>query len=129
VIIAPGVTVVGDARLLKILVGNLVNNSWKYSARSERAGIEFGIDTNGMLPVYFIRDNGVGFDMKNADKLFRVFTRLHDPTQFSGSGIGLATVQRVIARHGGKIWAESEVGHGATFFFTLTPEVPVINKF
>jgi len=119
--IAPGVVVTGDARLLKILVGNLINNSWKYSARSERAKIEFGVDTTGLQPIYFIRDNGVGFDMKNADKLFRVFTRLHDPAQFSGSGIGLATVQRVIARHGGKVWAEGEVGHGATFYFTLSP--------
>jgi len=121
--IAPEVMVVGDARLLKILVSNLINNSWKYSARSERTSIEFGVMKNGMQPVYFVRDCGAGFDMKDVDKLFRVFTRLHDPTLFSGSGIGLATVQRVIARHGGRVWAEGEVGRGATFFFTLAPDI------
>ncbi|MBC8018262.1 MAG: HAMP domain-containing protein [Verrucomicrobia bacterium] len=125
VVIAPDVTVVGDARLLKILASNLINNSWKYSAGSERTCIEFGVTGKGSLPVYFVRDNGAGFDMKDADKLFRVFTRLHDPTQFCGSGIGLATVQRVVARHGGRVWAEGQVGRGATFFFTLAPDVPV----
>ena len=123
-IVASGVTAVGDANMLKILISNLINNAWKYSARSEHARIEFGVDNTGPLPVYFVRDNGAGFDMKDVDKLFRVFTRLHDPSQFSGSGIGLATVQRVIARHGGRVWAEGELGQGATFFFTLSPEVP-----
>ena len=123
VVIAPGVMVVGDARLLKILMSNLISNAWKYSATSIRSCMEFGVMANESHPVYFIRDNGVGFDMKDADKLFRVFTRLHDPTQFSGYGIGLATVQRVIARHGGRVWAEGEVGRGATFFFTLTPDI------
>ena len=123
--LAPDVKVIGDAQLLKILVSNLINNSWKYSARSECTSIEFGVMAGGPLPVYYVRDKGAGFDMKDADKLFRVFTRLHDSTQFSGSGIGLATVQRVIARHGGRVWAEGEVGHGATFFFTLVPEIPV----
>jgi PAS domain S-box-containing protein len=124
VLIAPDVKVTGDARLLKILVGNLVGNSWKYSVKSERTRIEFGVLKDGSNPVYFVRDNGVGFDMKNADKLFRVFTRLHDPAQFSGSGIGLATVRRVVARHGGRVWAEGKVGQGATFFFTLAADVP-----
>jgi light-regulated signal transduction histidine kinase (bacteriophytochrome) len=119
VLIAPDVKVCGDARLLKILVSNLISNAWKYSARGERTCIEFGVTGNGPVPVYFVRDQGAGFDMRDAEKLFRVFTRLHDPAQFSGSGIGLATAQRVIARHGGRIWAEGEVGRGATFFFTL----------
>jgi PAS domain S-box-containing protein len=129
VIIEPGVKATGDAQLLKILLSNLINNSWKYSAGEERARIEFGAMNCETLPVCFIRDNGVGFDMKDADKLFRVFTRLHDSTKFSGSGIGLATVQRVVARHGGRIWAESEVGCGATFFFTLVPDVPGLAGF
>jgi PAS domain S-box-containing protein len=127
-VIAPDVKVIGDAPLLKILVSNLINNAWKYSARKERTCIEFGVMCNGSIPVYFVCDNGAGFDMKDIDKLFRVFTRLHDPTQFSGSGIGLATVQRVIARHGGRVWAEGEVGRGATFFFTLVPDAPAVNS-
>ena len=126
IVIAPDVGATGDAQLLKILVSNLVNNSWKYSSMSERTCIEFGVTGTGSRRTYFVRDQGTGFDMKDADKLFRVFTRLHDPTQFSGSGIGLATVQRVIARHGGKIWATGEAGRGATFFFTLAPDVPLL---
>jgi PAS domain S-box-containing protein len=119
VIVAPGVTVHGDESLLKVLMTNLISNAWKYSSRTGQARIEFGVLRDGPSPVYFVRDNGIGFDMKDADKLFRLFSRLHDPTRFSGSGIGLATVQRIITRHGGRIWAESEVGKGATFFFTL----------
>jgi light-regulated signal transduction histidine kinase (bacteriophytochrome) len=111
---------------MKILIANLITNAWKYSSRTEQARIEFGVITDGPSPVYYVRDNGIGFDMKDADRLFRVFTRLHDPTQFSGSGIGLATVQRIIARHGGRIWAEGEVGRGATFFFTLAPEAQIV---
>ncbi len=120
--IQPGVEAVGDAQLLRIVVDNLVNNSWKYSSAMDRTSIEFGMESSGPVPVFFVRDKGAGFDMKDVDKLFRVFTRLHDPAIFSGSGIGLATVQRVIARHGGKIWAEGQVGQGATFYFTLEPE-------
>jgi light-regulated signal transduction histidine kinase (bacteriophytochrome) len=120
--IAPGVIVQGDKSLLKIMVCNLLNNAWKYSCRTAQCRIEFGMVAEpGEQPVYFIKDNGVGFDMKDSDKLFRVFTRLHDPTQYSGNGIGLATVQRIISRHGGKIWAEGETGKGATFYFTLAP--------
>jgi PAS domain S-box-containing protein len=122
VIVAPGVAVVGDESLLKILMANLINNAWKYTSRTGQARIEFGVMTDGPDPVFFVRDNGTGFDMKDADKLFRVFSRLHDPTQFSGSGIGLATAHRIVTRHGGRMWAEGELGRGATFFFTLPPE-------
>ncbi len=118
-VVAEDVVVSGDPRLLKILMTNLINNAWKYSSRQSRAEIEFGVKNDESAPVYFVRDNGAGFDMADADKLFRVFKRLHDPSQFSGTGVGLATVQRIITRHGGRIWAEGEVGKGATFFFTL----------
>ena len=121
-VVEADVTVFGDEGLLRVLVNNLVNNAWKYTAPVEHARIEFGAMRGGTVPVFYIRDNGTGFDMKDAGKLFRPFSRLHDPTRFSGSGIGLATVQRIISRHGGRIWAEAEEGHGATFFFTLAPE-------
>ncbi len=117
--IAPNIVVAGDPSLLKIVMINLINNAWKYSALKSDALIEFGVDQSGSAPVYYVRDNGAGFDMKDADKLFRIFTRLHDSSQFIGTGIGLATVQRIIFRHRGKIWAEAGVGTGATFFFTL----------
>ena len=120
--IAQDVIVSGDSSLLKILMTNLLNNAWKYSSRQSRADIEFGVILDESGPVYFVRDNGAGFDMADADKLFRVFKRLHDPAQFSGTGVGLATVLRIVARHGGRIWAEGEVDKGATFFFTL-PQV------
>jgi light-regulated signal transduction histidine kinase (bacteriophytochrome) len=121
--VAPSVTVLGDESLLKILMANLITNAWKYSSRTGQARIGNCIMTGGPSPVYFVCDNGTGFDMKDADKLFRVVTRLYDPTQFSGSGTGLATVHRIVTRHGGRIWAEGEAGQGATFFFTLAPEV------
>lgn len=123
--IADDVVASGDPRLLKILMTNLLNNAWKYSARKSQAQIEFGIGRLEPVPVYFVRDNGAGFDMADADKLFRVFTRLHDPAQFSGTGVGLATVQRIVTRHGGRVWAEAETGVGATFFFTLQPDSPL----
>jgi len=121
-VIAPAVTVLGDESLLKILMANLINNAWKYSSRTAQARIEFGVMRDGPTPVYFVRDNGTGFDMKDSGRLFRVFSRLHDPAQYDGSGIGLATVQRIIIRHGGRIWAEGEAGHGATFYFTLAQD-------
>lgn len=117
--VEPDIVVAGDSRLLKMVMINLLNNAWKYSSGKSDAQIEFGVEQTGSGPVYFIRDNGAGFDMKDAGKLFRVFTRLHDSSQFTGTGIGLATVQRIIFRHGGRIWAEAEPGTGATFFFTL----------
>ncbi len=119
VLVAPDIVVAGDSRLLKMVMINLLNNAWKYSAEKSDASIEFGVEQADSGVVYYVRDNGAGFDMKDADKLFRVFTRLHNPGQFSGIGIGLATVQRIIFRHGGRIWAEAEPGNGATFYFTL----------
>jgi light-regulated signal transduction histidine kinase (bacteriophytochrome) len=121
-VIAKNISVRGDARLLKIMMANLIGNAWKYSSHNSDALIEFGTCPTDTVPIYFVRDNGAGFDMKYADKLFRVFTRLHDSSQFKGTGIGLATVQRVVARHGGRVWAEAETGRGAIFFFTLQSE-------
>lgn len=117
--IEPDIVVAGDSRLLKFVMVNLLNNAWKYSLYSKEALIEFGVKQDETEPVYYVRDNGAGFNMKDAGKLFRVFTRLHDSNQFTGTGIGLATVQRIIFRHGGRIWAETEPGNGATFYFTL----------
>jgi light-regulated signal transduction histidine kinase (bacteriophytochrome) len=117
--VEPDVIVSGDPRLLKMCMINLLNNAWKYSSLKDITEIDFGIDHTGPNRIYYVRDNGAGFDMKDAWKLFRVFTRLHDCSQFSGTGIGLATVQRIIFRHGGHLWTEAEVGVGATFFFTL----------
>lgn len=117
--VVPDAQVDGDTKLLKILMTNLLNNAWKYSVRTSDAHIEFGIDSTVNPPVYFVRDNGAGFDMVSADKLFRVFTRLHDTADFPGSGIGLATVQRIVNRHSGRIWAEAVPGKGACFYFTL----------
>ncbi len=119
-IITPGVTVEGDRGLLRILLENLLGNAWKFTARSLEARIEFGVREQHGQRVCFVSDNGAGFDMKYADKLFGAFQRLHDMSEFSGTGIGLATVQRIIHRHGGKIWAEGQPGKGATFSFVLS---------
>ncbi len=118
-IIADGIMASGDAGLLRVAFENLLGNAWKYSAGTENALIEFGSHERGGERVFFIRDNGAGFDMKYYDRLFGVFQRLHTASEFDGTGIGLATVQRIIIRHGGRIWAEGAVGKGATFFFTL----------
>jgi light-regulated signal transduction histidine kinase (bacteriophytochrome) len=110
----------GDARLLAILMENLVNNAWKFSGRVAAARIDIGrrqLDGGGAA--YFVRDNGAGFDMAYADKLFKAFQRLHSASEFEGTGIGLATVHRIVTRHGGRVWAESAPGQGATFLFTL----------
>lgn len=120
--VAPDVLVEGDARLLRIMLTNLLNNAWKYSANSADARIEFGVDSSGAIPVYYVRDTGVGFSMEQADKLFRAFSRLHNQAEFPGSGIGLATVQRIVSRHLGRIWAEAHPGQGACFYFTLQPD-------
>ena len=119
--VAPGVTGQGDPRLLHILVANLMGNAWKFTAREENAVLEFGVSgaRDHGKPVYFFKDNGVGFDMKGQDKLFRPFQRLHSGDEFQGSGVGLATAQRIVHRHGGTLWAEGTPGVGAVFYFTL----------
>jgi PAS domain S-box-containing protein len=117
--IAPNIEAFADAGLLRIALQNLLGNAWKYSSRQADARIEFGVLQQAEEPVYFVRDNGVGFDMDSAGKLFAPFRRLHPRSQFPGSGIGLATVQRIVNVHKGRIWAESEPGKGARFFFTL----------
>ncbi|KST69280.1 sensor histidine kinase [Mastigocoleus testarum] len=113
----------GDIRLLQVLLENLLNNAWKFTSKGIKAQIEFGeMSPKSDIPVYFIRDNGAGFEMKYANKLFAPFQRLHHMNEFPGNGIGLATVQRVVHRHGGRVWAEATVEQGATFYFTLRPE-------
>ena len=116
--ITEGVEAEGDVRLLTVVLENLLENAWKFTAREPRACVRFGMQP-GEIPVYFVRDNGAGFNMAYANKLFTAFQRLHSPQEFEGTGIGLTTVQRIIHRHGGRVWAEGEVSVGATFFFTL----------
>ncbi|MBN1435570.1 MAG: PAS domain S-box protein [Sedimentisphaerales bacterium] len=117
--ISPGVEVVGDSALLDIMLENLIGNAWKFTSGNEKAVIEFGVQEQKGESVYYVRDDGVGFSMEYADKLFAAFQRLHSQAEFSGTGIGLTTVQRIINRHGGRVWAQSEPGKGATFYFTL----------
>jgi light-regulated signal transduction histidine kinase (bacteriophytochrome) len=116
-----GITVSGDERLLRIAMDNLVRNAWKFSGKKESARIEFG-SVQAPEQAYYVRDNGAGFDMRYAGKLFRVFQRLHSTAEFPGTGIGLATVQRIIHRHGGRVWADAAVDQGATFFLSLPQE-------
>ena len=120
-----GLEVWGDPRLLRVALVNLMGNAWKFTEKEREAKVAFGQDEElsrkGRVPVYYVSDNGAGFEMAYADKLFGAFQRLHGTEEFEGTGIGLATVQRVVHRHGGRIWAEGEVGRGATFFFTLRP--------
>lgn len=115
VLIAPGLSCRGDASLLRAVLQNLIGNAWKYSARADRARIEVGAEG----PAFFVRDNGIGFAMEDAGRLFAPFARLAAAAEFAGTGIGLATVQRILERHGGRIWAEGEPGKGATFYFQL----------
>jgi signal transduction histidine kinase len=117
--IAPGVEAFADPRLLRVVMENLLGNAWKYTSRTAEARIEFGFEEQEGKTVYFVRDNGAGFDMGYANKLFLPFQRLHKTSEFSGIGIGLATVERIINCHDGRIWAQAAVGKGATFYFTL----------
>ena len=118
-VIAPGLTVEGDRGLLRIVLENLLANAWKLTSRETDARVELGSHRRDTQEVYFVRDNGVGFDMRYVDKLFGAFQRLHDVSEFPGTGVGLATVQRIVHRHGGEVWAEGAVGQGATFYFIL----------
>jgi signal transduction histidine kinase len=120
-IVQPGMMAEADPRLMRIAFENLIGNAWKFTARTPDATVTFGSSPQDGKTVYFVRDNGAGFDMTYVDRLFTAFQRLHGERDFKGSGIGLATVSRIIRRHHGSIRAEGEPGKGATFFFTLTP--------
>jgi light-regulated signal transduction histidine kinase (bacteriophytochrome) len=118
-IVGDDVHAMGDARLLRVVLENLLGNAWKFTSKIDNARIEFGMNMHGREKIYFVRDNGAGFNPEYADKLFGAFQRLHRVDEFEGTGIGLATVQRIIYRHGGRIWADGQENQGATFFFTL----------
>jgi light-regulated signal transduction histidine kinase (bacteriophytochrome) len=111
-----------DGRLMRVVLENLLGNAWKFTGKTDVARIGFGALEKDELEIFFVRDNGAGFDMAHAQKLFSAFQRLHSEAEFPGTGIGLATVARIVERHGGRIWAEGEVGKGATIYFTLAPE-------
>jgi signal transduction histidine kinase len=119
IIIAAALSVFADAQLMRIALSNLIGNAWKYTGKNPSARIEIGAMTTENEHIFFVRDNGTGFPMSHAHKLFQPFQRLHSASQFPGTGIGLATVYKIILRHGGRIWAESEIDKGSTFYFTL----------
>jgi light-regulated signal transduction histidine kinase (bacteriophytochrome) len=130
-VIQPGLITQGDTRLLQVVLENLLNNAWKFTAKRPQAKIEFALLSSEKIEnistyTYFVRDDGVGFDMAYIDKLFSPFQRLHSMTEFPGNGIGLATVQRIVHRHGGQLWAEGTLGQGATFYFTLSTAEAVL---
>ena len=118
-VITPELYCKGDERLLKIVLENLLGNAWKFTGKTQSARIEFGRGVKDGTEAFYVRDNGAGFDMTYADKLFTPFARLHGASEFPGTGIGLAVVQRIINRHGGRLWAEGEPNHGATIWFAL----------
>jgi signal transduction histidine kinase len=122
--IAEGLTATGDPNLLKVVLDNLLGNAWKFTGKKEKTTIEFGVAEVEGRAAFFIQDNGSGFDMNFADKLFVTFQRLHLEREFPGTGIGLSLVQRIVRRHGGDVWAEGLVGRGATFYFTLNRTAP-----
>jgi light-regulated signal transduction histidine kinase (bacteriophytochrome) len=109
----------GDAQLVRIGLENLLGNAWKYTRKREQARIELDRAIVDGEPAWLVRDNGAGFDMSHADRLFGAFQRLHRSDEFEGTGVGLATTERIVRRHGGRIWAEAAVDEGATFYFTL----------
>jgi len=117
--VAPGLVAWGDRRLLALLLRNLLGNAWKFTSAHASARIEIGVTNAAGEPAYFVRDNGAGFDMADASRLFTPFQRLHGIAEFPGTGIGLAIVRCIVQRHGGRIWAEGAVQNGATFYFTL----------
>jgi light-regulated signal transduction histidine kinase (bacteriophytochrome) len=120
IIIQPGMILQADLHLMLVVLENLLGNAWKFTSKSQDPRIEVGeIVSSGAERIFFVRDNGAGFDMAHSDKLFNAFQRLHSSSDFEGTGIGLAIVQRIIHRHGGRIWAEAKPGAGATFFFTI----------
>ena len=117
--IAPGMVAQGDPTLLRMALENLLGNAWKYSAKVAQAVVRFEPELQDGRPGFVVSDNGAGFDMRFADRLFGVFQRLHSSSDFQGTGVGLASVRRIVRRHGGEIWAESTVGQGARFHFRL----------
>jgi signal transduction histidine kinase len=119
-VIADGIRVNADRSLLQLTLDNLFGNAWKHTAKREEAVIQFGVAEVAGKPAFFVGDNGTGFDMAHADRLFKPFRPLPGTEEFVSDGIGLATVERIIRRHGGKVWAEGELGKGAKFFFTLS---------
>ncbi len=121
-VVAPDLSVSADPQLLRVVFDNLLGNAWKFTRKTPGPRVEVGMTSDRDVPTLFVRDNGAGFDMAYVKKLFGVFQRLHTANEFEGSGIGLATVQRIVHRHGGRIWAEGMVGEGATFYFTLGSE-------
>lgn len=122
--IQPDLTAIGDSNLLRIVMENLLDNAWKFTSLQKQTQIEFGVIEKDLGPIFFVRDNGPGFDMVYASKIFEPFQRLHFPEEFAGTGIGLASVKRIIERHGGQVWAEATPGNGATFFFTIPDQRP-----
>ena len=126
-VVAKDIMASGDPAMLRVVMENLLGNAWKFTSHQATARIEFGSVSQGDQVATFVSDNGAGFDMKYADKLFGAFQRFHTQDEFPGTGIGLASVQRIVHRHGGRIWAQSTVGQGTTFYFTLNGVATPLN--